>query len=171
MAICSWKSTEIFTIRWKLTEIESIKKRRFNQTRSSIEIFFTDTSSYVFYLVNRDVDTFLSKLAGVKVYKSNQSLMQTLSNTLHSHTNPTIGSTERLATFSTSCGSTLCQAEAIKTWLSILCFLGFILDSVPLIFSSIPATFGTWPRIWETLASSLARSTLSRSTSRRISTN
>jgi hypothetical protein len=57
-------------MRWRIMDIESIKKRRFNQTRSSIEIFFTDTSSYVFYLVKRDIDTFLSKLMGLKLYKS-----------------------------------------------------------------------------------------------------
>jgi hypothetical protein len=70
MAICSWSSKEVFTMRWRIMDIESIKKRRFNQTRSSIEIFFTDTSSYVFYLVKRDIDTFLSKLMGLKLYKS-----------------------------------------------------------------------------------------------------
>lgn len=55
MAITSWKSKDIFTLRWKVSQIESIKKRRFNQTRSSIEVFFADTSSYVFYLVKRDI--------------------------------------------------------------------------------------------------------------------
>jgi hypothetical protein len=57
-------------MRWKINEIDSIKKRRYNQARSSIEIFFTDTSSYVFYLVRRDIDAFLSKLIGLKLYKS-----------------------------------------------------------------------------------------------------
>jgi hypothetical protein len=70
MAICSWRNKEVFTMRWKINEIDSIKKRRYNQARSSIEIFFTDTSSYVFYLVRRDIDAFLSKLIGLKLYKS-----------------------------------------------------------------------------------------------------
>jgi hypothetical protein len=70
MAICSWLNKEVFTMRCKINEIDSIKKRRYNQARSSIEIFFTDTSSYVFYLVRRDIDAFLSKLIGLKLYKS-----------------------------------------------------------------------------------------------------
>jgi hypothetical protein len=70
MAICRWSNKQVFSMRWKINQIESIKKRRYNQTRSSIEIFFTDTSSYVFYLVRRDIDVFLSKLIGLKLYRS-----------------------------------------------------------------------------------------------------